>query len=238
MPEEMTRQSDASPELPGTTESEQMYLITVARAAEEGASGPLPVAALAAALGVSVVSANEKVHRLVERGLLEYSPYKGVELTGVGGDIARRVLRTRRLWSTFLTEHLGYSPGEADALACRLEHATPPPAAERLAAYLGDPRTGPLGKPIPPGVGGEGGPSGIPLTEVPVGGTAEILSVAADPEQARFLAAESLVPGTVVTVRGAGSSGVLLEAGGRRVHLAAGLARLVEAREERPHVAG
>jgi DtxR family Mn-dependent transcriptional regulator len=228
-------QTDGLPELPDATESEQMYLVTVARAAEEGSCGPLPITALAAALRVSVVSANEKVHKLAERGLLEYSPYKGVELTETGGRVARRVLRTRRLWSAFLAEHLGYSPAEADALACSLEHATPPHAAERLAAYLGNPRTGSLGNPVPPRTGAEVGRAGVPLTEVPVGATAEIVSIAADNEQAEFLAAESLVPGAVVTVQGAGSSGVLIEAGGRWVHLSAVVAGSVEAVEGKPH---
>jgi len=212
-----------------------MYLVTVARAAEEGACGPLPIAVLASALRVSVVSANEKVHKLAERGLLEYSPYKGVELTETGGRMARRVLRTRRLWSAFLAEHLGYSTAEADALACSLEHATPPHAAERLAAYLGDPRTGSLGRRVSPHTGGEVGRVGVPLTEVPVGAMAEIVSIAAENEQAKFLAAELLVPGTAVTVQGAGSSGILIEAEGRWVHLSAVIAGSVEAVEGKAH---
>ncbi len=215
-----------------------MYLITVARAAEEGTEGPFPVTALAAGLGVSVVSANEKVHKLVERDLLDYSPYKGVELTETGRRLARRVLRTRRLWSTFLTGHLGYGAVEADDLACRLEHATPPSTAERLAVYLGDPHTGPLGRPIPPGGESEGVREAVPLSRIPLGATAEIVLVPGEGEQAAFLTAESLAPGTVITLCGAGSSGVLLEAGGRWVRLAAGLAESVLALEGGTHASG
>ncbi|MBM3694345.1 MAG: metal-dependent transcriptional regulator [Actinobacteria bacterium] len=227
MPEECDPAGKGLPELPETTESEEMYLITVARAAEEGASGPIPVAFVAGSLGVSVVSANEKVHRLAGRGLVEYSPYKGVELTSQGADVARRVLRTRRLWATFLASRLGYSPAEADALACRLEHATPPDAAERLAVFLGGPRTGPQGLAIPPPIG-EAAPATLPLAEIPAGTEVEVVALGVTGEPERFLMAHSLRPGCRVTVLAAGPSGLLVEAGGRSVHLAPGLGAAIE----------
>jgi len=207
-----------------------MYLITVARAAEEGASGPVPISAVAGALGVAVVSANEKVHKLAGRGLVEYSPYKGVELTAEGAGVARRVLRTRRLWATFLTARLGYTAAEADVLACRLEHATPPDAAERLAAFLGDPRTGPQGRPIPPAAG-EVAPPARTLADVPVGSEAEVVSLGASGEPERFLAAHALLPGCRVTVLAAGPSGLLVEIGGQSMHLAPALSRAIEVAE-------
>jgi len=124
--------------LPGSTSpSEEMYLITVARAEEEGRPGPLPLAALAQSLSISPISANQMVWRLAERGLLEYHPYHGVLLTGAGRDTARRVLRGRFLWTGFLEEHLGLGEEEADALACEFEHLTPARVADRLEAFLG-----------------------------------------------------------------------------------------------------
>jgi DtxR family Mn-dependent transcriptional regulator len=127
-----------------------MYLITVAVAEEEGRPGPLALADLAGSLAISPVSANQMVRRLQEQGLVEYHPYHGVALTPGGRQAARRVLRGRRLWATFLVAHLGFTPEEADALACSLEHVTPPEAADRLAQFLGNPAVGPLGNPIPP----------------------------------------------------------------------------------------
>ena len=127
-----------------------MYLITVAVAEEEGRPGPLALADLAQSLAISPVSANQMVRRLQEQGLVEYHPYHGVSLTPAGRQAARRVLRGRRLWATFLVAHLAFTPEEADALACSLEHVTPPEAADRLAQFLGDPAVGPLGRPIPP----------------------------------------------------------------------------------------
>jgi DtxR family Mn-dependent transcriptional regulator len=105
-------------------------------AAEGGWEGPLPLASLAHALSISPVSANQMVWRLAERGLVDYHPYRGVMLTATGGAAARRVLRGRRLWTSFLVEHLGFGEDEADALACDLEHLTPPRVADRLEAFL------------------------------------------------------------------------------------------------------
>ena len=157
-----------------------MYLITVARATEEGRSGPVPLALIADTLAVSVASANEMVRKLARRGLITYEPYRGVELTGDGRRTANRVLRIRRLWSTFLAGHLGLSPNAADDQACHLEHVTTPEAADRLAEFLGDPEADPLGRPIP-------GPAGVPttvastvlLSDAAAGETVEVVSVAA-----------------------------------------------------------
>jgi DtxR family Mn-dependent transcriptional regulator len=126
-----------------------MYLIKVAVAEEDGHAAPLPLAELAAALEISPVSANQMVRRLEDRGLVEYHPYRGVALTDAGRREAHRVLRGRRLWATFLAGHVGFSPEEADSLACGLEHVTPPEAADRLARFLGDPAATPWGEPIP-----------------------------------------------------------------------------------------
>jgi DtxR family Mn-dependent transcriptional regulator len=230
VPEQQSGLLEGKPELPLTSESEQMYLITVARAAEDGRSGPFPIAALAGTLEVSVASANEMVRKLEGKGLIEYLPYKGVELTGEGSRIAGRVLRTRRLWATFLVEHLDYSPGEGDALACHLEHVTPPEAAERLAAYLGNPAIGPLGNPIPDQVGSAPAPGTVPLLDMPAGGIAEVVAVGTDEDVRGFLAAEGIGPGSILAVAGAGRSGVLVEMGARRVHLAAGIAGHIEMR--------
>ena len=149
MPNNSLAEVTSAPELGETSEAEQMYLITVAREAECGRAGPVRVGRIAEVLKVSVPSANEMIRKLHNRGLLTYEPYRGVVLTAAGAQIAAQVLRTRRLWATFLVDHLGFSPAAADDQACHLEHATTPEAADRLATFLGNPEAGPLGNPIP-----------------------------------------------------------------------------------------
>lgn len=231
MPEQSAAGFTGLPEHRPTTESEEMYLITVARAAEEGATGPMSVAGLGARLGVSVASANEMVRKLAGRGLVEYVPYRGVELTESGGKVAQRVLRTRRLWATFLADHLDFTAAEADALACSLEHVTPADAARRLAVWLGDPAAGPLGRPIPAEDGAPTSPAVVRLGSAPVGPPLEVVAVEGDGAVAAFLAAERVAPGAVVAVAAAGGSGLLVDAPGGRVHLDRETAEAVAVRE-------
>ena len=207
-----------------------MYLITVARAIEGGASGPVPISRIAEALGVSVPSANEMVRKLDSRGLLLYQPYRGVLLSHVGQQVADQVLRTRRLWATFLAEHLGFSPADADDQACHLEHATSAEAANRLATFLGNPEAGPLGRPIPHATSSAHRPPTVCLIDMPVGSTAEVISVAAADRTAEFLAAEGIAGGSHLTVTASGESGVLVQVDAGDVHLAARLAAAIHVR--------
>jgi DtxR family Mn-dependent transcriptional regulator len=211
-----------------TSESEEMYLIHIAMAGEEGVQGPVGLSRLAEMLSVSPISVNQMVKKLVGRGLVEYLPYKGVELTGDGREIADQVLRRRRLWALFLAEQLGLSPVRADAIACDLEHITPPDLADRLADLLGDPVSGPQGKPIPH----PGKPSSTPaqrlLSELPVGGQANVAGVEGSPATRSFLAKEGVVPGASITVLArAGDGDCLIRVGAADVHVAGRLAQSI-----------
>jgi DtxR family Mn-dependent transcriptional regulator len=219
MPEETGASDTGEPEDRPRSESEEMYLITVARAEEGGATGPVPVTAIAAALRVSVAAANEMIRKLAGRGLFDYRPYRGVELTAAGRRIAERVLRTRRLWAAFLAGHLEYTPVEADALACHLEHVTPPETSDRLAAWLGDPDVGPLGHRIPHPATADRPPASVPLLDADPGIALEVLSVTTGRSLASFLASEGIAPGREIRVAGRGPSALLVETAGGHVHL-------------------
>jgi DtxR family Mn-dependent transcriptional regulator len=130
------------------SESEEMYLISLARANEAG-QDPVPLAQLAKDLNVQTVSANQMIRKLSEANKVAYMPYKGVSLTPIGQVEAARILRRRRLWEVFLTEKLSFPPVEADQIACQLEHAASDEVVERLSAFLGAPQSSPQGKPIP-----------------------------------------------------------------------------------------
>lgn len=230
MPNKSIVDVTGAPELATTSESEQMYLITIARYLEAGGEAPVPMAHIATRLEVSVPAANEMVRKLETRGLVTYEPYRGVRLSDPGRHIAFQVLRTRRLWATFLADHLGFSPSVADAQACHLEHATTEEAADRLAAYLGNPTVGPLGGPIP--CRDEDGDSAAArrLSDLDVGNRAEIVSVVArDDAAAGFLRAEGLVAGASLRVAAAGLTGALVEVGDHVVHLSRSLAEQIAA---------
>jgi len=186
-----------------------MYVITVARAVEDGIVPPVPVSRIAGTLEVSSVSANQMIKKLAAAGLVSYTPYKGVTLTETGDELANSVLRNRRLWGRFLADHLGLTPAKADEVACEMEHVTPDMVADRLASFLGDPKTGPTGKPIP-GVRGSVAEADVPLTTVDVGTTATVIKVGDG--AASFLRSQGIVEGAEVLVLGTGDdSSVLIE---------------------------
>ncbi len=228
MPKDLVAKLESAPELSRTSESEQMYLITVARSVEAGGDGPVPIARIAATLDVSVPSANEMIRKLDARGLVTYEPYRGVRLSKAGHRIAGQVLRTRRLWATFLVDHLGFGPAEADEQACHLEHATTPEAANRLDVFLGKPAAGPLGHPIPAATALDTRRLRVHVTDLTVGTSAEVISIGAPDQAATFLAAEGVVVGCQITVTGSGSSGLLVEVGGDVIHLDLKIAATIE----------
>jgi DtxR family Mn-dependent transcriptional regulator len=198
------------------TEAEEMYLITIARAVEDGATPPIAVSEVAKVLGVTPVSANQMVKKLEAAGHVEYTPYKGVTLTGSGAILASTVLRNRRLWGLFLSDHLGLTPEHADEVACEMEHITPDTVAVRLAEFLGSPAFGPTGKPIP-SVGGK--VDTLPLNEVGAGVTVEIVDVAS-PFDA-FLESQGAARGSVVSILASAPDGtIVLDTAGGPLQLA------------------
>lgn len=208
-----------------TSEADEMYIITVARAIEDGEGPPVALSSVARSLEVSSVSANQMVKKLADRGLVTYIPYKGVELTEDGARLANVVLRNRRLWAVFLVEHLGLSPSDADDVACEMEHVTPEVVAERLSSFLGDPTLGPMGKAIP------NGSSRVriqrqSLADLVGGSQASVIAVAA--AHAGFLDAQGIEVGATVDILASSPDGsALIRGTGDAVHLAPEVARSV-----------
>jgi DtxR family Mn-dependent transcriptional regulator len=100
-------------------------------------------------LDVSAASVSEMISKLLKEGLVEQSPYQGVQLTETGLASASALIRKHRLWEVFLVEHLHYSWNEVHDDAEVLEHVTSETLASRLEAYLDHPRYCPHGGMIP-----------------------------------------------------------------------------------------
>lgn len=190
------------------SESIEMYLLRIALLRTEGQ--PVPIPALAHELSVSTVSANEMCRRLVDKGLIEYEPYKGVTLTARAETLARRVLRNRRLWEVFFVEKLGLESGEADEVACRFEHVTPDSLANHLAAFLGYPPVSPQNELIPYDDQPVLGPSGRPLTTLGVGEQGQVTELKVDETIKHFLRRQGMWLGVTVEVLAVASDGSLL----------------------------
>lgn len=209
----------------GTSEAEEMYLITVARAIEDGRTEPVSMSHVAAELDVTGVSANQMIRKLDARGYVEYEPYRGVSLTESGRTIASSTLRRRRLWGVFLSEQLGLSPARADDIACDLEHVTPDEVADLLSGFLGDPSLGPQGRAIPAGVAEVSVPMTEPLSTIAAGTRATIVAIDLPESLEAFTADQGLTPGAAIEVLGVGKHGDRLVAiDGSCLHLGTDIA--------------
>lgn len=217
------------------SESEEMYLVSLARLQETGAETPIPVTQLAAELSVQPVSASQMIHKLEEAGLFVYTPYKGVALTPEGEQRARRILRLRRLWEVFLVEHLKVTLIEASELACRLEHAIPADVAERLAVFLGNPRVSPLGKPIPQALSSNPLRTDIRLSQLKAGELGQVTQIDSEAAVQAFFSQEGIQSGVEIRIRGIGSNrACLAEVAGRSVFLAEDLANQIWVKRSDP----
>lgn len=104
---------------------------------------------IVAGLSISGASVSEMINKLVKEGLVEHSPYQGVQLTPAGLKKASALVRKHRLWEVFLVDHLGYSWNEVHEEAEVLEHVTSPQLEDRLDNYLSHPTFCPHGGMIP-----------------------------------------------------------------------------------------
>ncbi len=190
------------PALNKFSESEQMYLVTIALLGESPGEFPVHISRLAETLQITSISANQMVHHLKKLGLVDYIPYKGVNLTDPGRQAAYKILRARRLWEVFLVEHLHYDAAEAEVIACDLEHAIPPDTAERLEAYLERPQTSPQGKPIPPTGDHTDFQPGVRLSNMTAGRQGVVIKILAGETEQNFLREAGLWIGTQIEVLG------------------------------------
>ncbi len=181
------------------TRSVEDYLKAIYQLSPEGRAAS--TSEIAQLLALSPPSVTGMVKRLSEHGLLEHVPYRGVQLTDEGRRAALRMVRRHRLIEAYLVEFLGYSWDTVHEEAERLEHAVSDTLVERMATALGNPVVDPHGDPIPSADGSIHELSCTPLSDIPVGETAEIHRVhASEPDRLRYIASLGLVPGARVTV--------------------------------------
>ena len=168
----------------------------------EERENPVSTTSIAQSMGLSLASVSEMLRRLSEKGLVEYTPYGGANLTEEGRQRFLRLTRRHRLWEVFLNEYLGIGWEDVYHHACSLEHATTDLVAEKLAEFLGDPEACPHGSPIPKSNLQRQARSGIPLSHLEVGQSARILSVIIErnPEFLHYLTGLGLRPGATVKI--------------------------------------
>jgi len=168
----------------------------------EERGNPVSTSSIAQLLGVSLASVTEMLHRLSEKGLVEYTPYGGASLTKEGRQRFLRLTRRHRLWEVFLSRHLGIGWEDVYHHACSLEHSTSDLVVEKLAEFLGNPEVCPHGSPIPGSDLRLPKTPGIALADSEVGWTGKVVSVIGEsnPKFLHYLSGLGLIPGAKVRV--------------------------------------
>lgn len=211
------------------SESEEMYLVMIASEKENNENNPVAIPRLAEILNITSASVNQMVRKLEETKLVTYLPYKGVDLTLTGNQLANRILRHRRLWEVFLVGQLCFTMESAEPLACKMEHIFPEEAIERLAKYLKFPTVAPDGKRIP-------APSdptimqGISLTSLSAGQKGIVVDMHIDRASLSFLREKGVSVGTSILLLAISETrDVLIELeDARHLQLAASIAKNIE----------
>jgi DtxR family Mn-dependent transcriptional regulator len=141
--------------------------------------------AIAKKLGNSAPAVTDMLRRLREKEFIVYNKYKGVNLTNIGSQIAKQLVRRHRLWETFMVEKLHISWADVHTTAEQLEHIKSDELIEQLEAFLGYPRFDPHGEPIPDKNGNYTFRNQILLANLGVGKSAIIVGV--DEQSSEFL---------------------------------------------------
>ncbi len=156
---------------------------------------------LADRLGVTPASASGMVKKLTDLGLVDHTPYRGVQLTQPGERLALEVLRRHRLLELFLTELLDMPWDRVHDEAEILEHALSAQLEEIIAAKLGDPTRDPHGDPIPSRRLEVDERQTYSLESLQPGDTGTFVRVSdSDPAMLRYLADRGIAPGSTLEV--------------------------------------
>jgi DtxR family Mn-dependent transcriptional regulator len=112
----------------------QEYLETIYRLEEDGHVAR--TGEIARHLGVAPPSVTDMLQKLEKAALVEYEPYKGVNLTEKGRAVGKRQLEKHRIMQAFLQEVCGMDHKSAHDAACDMEHTLPRPLEAWCAAFL------------------------------------------------------------------------------------------------------
>ena len=134
--------------------------------------------------------------------MVEYTPYRGVNLSEAGEKIALEIIRHHRLLELYLAEALGYSWDEVDAEAEKLEHVISEEFEDRIDEILGFPTIDPHGAPIPSRKGDIYHRTSLPLSQLQAGQSAIVQEVSdQNPELLRYVEDLGLKLGTRMQVQ-------------------------------------
>lgn len=176
------------------------YLEAIYRLEEK--KGSARTGDIAKELNVTLGTITNTIESMEKQRLVSHKPYRGVNLTRRGRQIALDVIRRHRLSERLLTDILSLEWSKAHDAACRLEHAIAhKDIVEPLEKALGKPKTCPHGNPIPSASGEVVEEKSKLLANLSLGEEGIIVKVTNEkPELLQYLATLGLVPGSKVQI--------------------------------------
>ena len=129
------------------TKEKEHYLREIYRL--ETSDKTVSVSILSEVFGISKSSVSNMVKKLVAMQLLNSAPYKAIELTSEGRELARSIVAKHRLIELFLVEIMNFDPENVHEIAEEIEHIDSPPFFRKVKQMLGQKNIDPHGSPIP-----------------------------------------------------------------------------------------
>ena len=129
------------------TKEKEHYLKEIYRL--ESNDQTVSVSGLSVVFGISKSSVSNMVKKLVAMELLNSAPYKAIELTLEGRELARSIVAKHRLIELFLVEVMGFDPENVHEIAEEIEHIDSPPFFRKVKKMLSQRDIDPHGSPIP-----------------------------------------------------------------------------------------
>ncbi|MDF1657266.1 MAG: metal-dependent transcriptional regulator [Verrucomicrobiales bacterium] len=129
------------------TSTEENYLKVILHL--EDRKGAATVGEIATELELTSGSVTTMMHALSDKGLIDYTPRRGLKLQPRGRLAALRVVRRHRLIELFLVDVMKFDWSEVHDEAEDLEHVISDRLLDRMDEMLGRPTHDPHGDPIP-----------------------------------------------------------------------------------------
>jgi len=127
------------------TPTESKYLKFIYRKqVEEGEK--LRAILLSRSFDVRPATVTQALQKLSEKGMIQYTPYYGVELTDEGLVEARKLLRKHRILEVLFVRFLNYDAEKACEEASQLDHHCSEHLINAICRTLGHPKTCPCNK--------------------------------------------------------------------------------------------
>jgi DtxR family Mn-dependent transcriptional regulator len=158
------------------TTAEESYLKAIYHISEEGKKS-VSTNDISFQTKTKPASVSDMLRKLAEKEVIEYRKYYGVHITEEGKKIALQTLRKHRLWEVFLVEKFRFSWDEVNEVADELQHIKSKLLIQRLDEYLGFPKFDPHGDPIPDEYGDIRSRPRLPLSELDLHATGQIVAV-------------------------------------------------------------